>query len=76
MVGGSYQIELPWTSFLKVVDGKAVLVNIYGNKIRTYYSKNVIRVDWYSEKEESVLIQLSSEKSIIVNRNGGVVRTI
>jgi hypothetical protein len=62
--------------FLKVIDGKAVLVNIYGNKIRTYYSKNVIRVDWYSEKEESVLIQLSSEKSIIVNRNGGVVRTI
>ena len=62
--------------FLKVIDGKAVLVNIYGNKIRTYYSKNVIRVDWYSEKEESVLIQLSSGKSIIVNRNGNLVRTI
>jgi len=62
--------------FLKVVDGKAVLVNIYGNKIRTYYYKNVIRVDWHSEKEESVLIQLSSGKSIIVNRNGNLVRTI
>ena len=62
--------------FLKVIDGKAVLVNIYGNKIRIYYSKNVIRVDWFSEKEESVLIQLSTGKSVIISKYGNLVRTI
>lgn len=62
--------------FLKVVDGNAILVNIYGNKIRTYYSKNVIRVDWYSEKEESVLIQLFTGKRVIISKYGNLVRTI
>lgn len=62
--------------FLKVVDGKAVLVNIYGNKIRTYYTKDVIRVDWYDQKAETVQVQLSTGKIVIVNKNGGVVRTI
>ena len=63
--------------FLKIVDGKAVLVNIYGNKVRTYYTKgDAIRVDWYNQKDETVLVQLSSGKSLIMNKNGGVVRTI
>ena len=63
--------------FLKIVDGKAVLVNIYGNKVRTYYTKgDAIRVDWYNQKDETVLVQLSSGKSVIMNKNGGVVRTI
>ena len=62
---------------LKIVDGKAVLVNIYGNKVRTYYTKgDAIRVDWYNQKDETVLVQLSSGKSVIMNKNGGVVRTI
>ena len=64
-------------SFLKIVDGKAVLVNIYGNKVRTYYTKgDAVRVDWYNQKDETVLVQLSSGKSVIMNKNGGVVRTI
>ena len=63
--------------FLKIMDGKAVLVNIYGNKIRTYYTKgDAIRVDWYNQKEESVQVQLSNGKILILNKNGGVVRTI
>lgn len=34
--------------FLKIIEGKAVLVNVYGNKIRTYYTKgDAVRVDWY-----------------------------
>lgn len=63
--------------FLKVVNGNVVLVTDQGNKIRTYYSKgDATRVDWFSEKDETVLIQLSSGKSVIVNKNGSVVRTI
>lgn len=62
--------------FLKIEDGKVVLVNIYGNRIRTYYKGDVVRVDWYSEKDESVQIQLKSGKIVIINKNGGVVRTI
>ena len=62
--------------FLKIVDGKAVLVNIYGNKVRTYYTKgDAVRVDWYNQKDETVLVQLSG-KSVIMNKNGGIVRTI
>ena len=62
--------------FLKIDNGKVVLVNIYGNKIRTYYTKgDALRADWYSEKDETVIIQLLG-RSIIVNKNGGVVRTI
>jgi len=63
--------------FLKVVGGKVVLMNIYGNKIRTYYSKtDALRADWFSEKDETVIIQLSSGKSVIINKNASVVRTI
>ena len=63
--------------FLKVVGGNVVLMTIQGNKVRTYYSKgDATRVDWYSEKDESIIIQLSTGKSVIVNKNGGVVRTI
>ena len=63
--------------FLKVVGGNVVLMTIQGNKVRTYYSKgDSTRVDWYSEKDESVIIQLATGKSVIVNKNGGVVRTI
>ena len=63
--------------FLKVVSGNVVLVTDQGNKVRTYYTKgDATRVDWYSEKEESVIIQLSSGKSVIINKNGGIVRTI
>ncbi len=62
---------------LKVVGGNVVLMTIQGNKVRTYYSKgDATRVDWYSEKDESVIIQLATGKSVIVNKNGGVVRTI
>ena len=54
--------------FLKIVDGKAVLMNIYGNKIRTYYAKNdAVRVDWYNQKDESVQVQLSSGRILILN---------
>ena len=63
--------------FLKIVDGKAVLVNVYGNKIRTYYSKNdAVRVDWFDQKSESVQVQLSTGEILILNKNGGIVRTI
>ena len=63
--------------FLKIVDGKAVLVNVYGNKIRTYYTKgDAIRVDWYNQKEESVQVQLSSGKILLINKNAGIIRTI
>ena len=63
--------------FLKIVDGKAVLVNIYGNKIRTYYAKNdAVRVDWYNQKDESVQVQLSTGKILLINKNGGIIRTI
>jgi hypothetical protein len=63
--------------FLKVVNGNVLLVNIQGNLVRTYYKKgDVTRADWYSQKDESCLIQLSSGKSVIINKNGGVVRTI
>ena len=63
--------------FLKVVNGNVVLVTDQGNKVRTYYSKgDATRVDWFSEKEETVIVQLSSGKSVIINKNGGVVRTI
>ena len=54
--------------FLKIDHGKMVLVNISGNKIRTYYTKgDALRADWYSEKDETVLIQLSTNKSVISN---------
>jgi len=63
--------------FLKVVNGNVLLVNIQGNLVRTYYKKgDATRVDWYSQKDESCLIQLASGKSVILNKNGGVVRTI
>jgi hypothetical protein len=63
--------------FLKVVSGNVLLVNIQGNLVRTYYNKgDVTRVDWYLEKEESVIIQLSSGKSVIINKNASVIRTI
>ena len=63
--------------FLKVVNGNVVLATDQGNKVRTYYSKgDATRVDWYQEKEETVLVQLSSGKSVIINKNGGIVRTI
>jgi len=63
--------------FLKIVDGKAVLVNVYGNKIRTYYTKgDAVRVDWFDQKAESVQVQLSNGKILILNKNGGIVRTI
>jgi len=63
--------------FLKIINEYVVLVNIYRNKIRTYYTKDDgVRVDWYSEKEESVQIQLKSGKILVINKNGGVVRTI
>ena len=62
---------------LKIVNGKAVLVNVYGNKIRTYYNKgDAIFVDWYREKEESIQVQLSGGKILLKNKNGGIVRTI
>jgi len=63
--------------FLKIVDGKAVLLNVFGNKVRTYYIKgDAVRVDWYNQKDETVLVQLSSGKSLIMNKNGGIVRTL
>ncbi len=63
--------------FLKIVDGKVVLVNIYGNKVRTYYTKgDAVRADWYSEKDESCQVQLKNGKIILINKNGGVIRTI
>lgn len=63
--------------FLKIVDGKVVCVNIQGNKVRTYYTKgDATRADWYNQKAESVIIQLSTGKSVIINRNGNLVRTI
>jgi len=63
--------------FLKVVNGNVLLVNIQGNLVRTYYKRgDATRVDWYSVKEESVQIQLNNGKIVIVNKNGGVVRTI
>ena len=63
--------------FLKVVNGNVLLVNIQGNLVRTYYKKgDATRVDWFSEKEETVLVQLSTGKSVIINKNGSVVRTI
>lgn len=63
--------------FLKVVNGNVVLVNIQGNLIRAYYRKgDANRVDWYDQKAESVQIQLTSGKIVIINKNGGIVRTI
>ena len=63
--------------FLKVVNGNVLLVNIQGNLVRTYYKKgDATRVDWFSEKEETALVQLSTGKSVIINKNGGIVRTI
>jgi len=63
--------------FLKVVGGNVLLVNIQGNLVRTYYKKgDATRADWYSKEQESVIIQLSSGKNVIINKNGGVVRTI
>jgi len=63
--------------FLKVVNGNVVLVTDQGNKVRTYYTKgDATRVDWFSEKDETVLVQLSTGKSVIINKNGGTVRTI
>ena len=63
--------------FLKIVDGKAVLVNIQGNLVRTYYNKgDATRVDFYDAKAETVIVQLSSGKSLIINKNCGIVRTL
>ena len=63
--------------FLKVVNGNVVLMTIHGNKVRTYYTKgNATRADFFSAKDESVIIQLSTGKSVIINKNGGIVRTI
>ncbi len=63
--------------FLKVINGNVVLVTDQGNKVRTYYSKgDATRVDWFSEKDETVIIQISTGKSVVVNKNGGVVRTV
>ena len=63
--------------FLKIDNGKVVLVSYYGNQIRTYYTKgDAVRVDWYNEKEESVQIQLANGKIVIVNKNGGIVKTV
>jgi len=63
--------------FLKIVNGNVVLVNEQRNQIRTYWNKGgCIRVDWYKEEEESVQIQLSNGKLVLVNKNGSVIRTV
>jgi len=63
--------------FLKVVNGSVLLVNIQGNLVRTYYKKgDATRVDWYSKEQESVIIQLSSGKNVIISKYGNLVRTI
>jgi len=63
--------------FLKLLNGNVELVNIQRNHVRTYWNKgDCIRVDWYKKEEESVQLQLSTGKVVIVNKNGNVVRTI
>ena len=63
--------------FLKVVDGNVLCVNIHGNLVRSYYKKgDAVRADWYSEKEETTQIQLSSGKIVIINKNASIVRVI
>jgi hypothetical protein len=63
--------------FLKIVTGNVKCVNREGNLVRSYWTKGgCIRVDWYSEKEETVQLQLSNGKLVIVNKNGSVIKTI
>jgi hypothetical protein len=63
--------------FLKIEKGNVKLVTDQRNTVRTYWNKgNCTRVDWYSEEEESVQLQLSSGKVVVVNKNGGVIRTM
>ena len=63
--------------FLRIKDGNVQMVTTNSNVIRTYWTKgNCIRGDWYKRDEESVQIQLSTGKIVLVNKNGSIIRTL
>jgi hypothetical protein len=63
--------------FLRIKNGNVHLVTTNGNVIRTYWTKgNCIRADWYKFTEESVQLQLSTGMIVLVNKNGGIIRTM
>ncbi len=62
---------------LRIKNGIVELMNISGQRIRTYYNKgDAERVDWYEEDKKSVQVQLKSGKVLIINGNCQVVKTI
>ena len=64
-------------NILRIKNGNVELMNISGQRIRTFYNKgDAERVDWYEEDKESVQVQLKSGKVLIINRNCQVVKTI
>lgn len=64
-------------NILRIKNGNTELMNIAGQRIRTFYNKgDAERVDWYEEDKESVQVQLKSGKVLIINRNCQVVKTI
>jgi len=62
-------------NLLRLKNGNVELINPGNQVIRHYYSKgNCIRVDWFEEKDESILLQLSDGKILIMNRGCQVVK--
>jgi hypothetical protein len=62
---------------LRVKNGNVELMNISGQRIRTYYNKgDAERVDWYEEVKKSVQVQLKRGTVLIINSNCQVVKTI
>ena len=62
---------------LRIKNGRAELMSITSQRIRTYYNKgDAERVDWYDEDKKSVQVQLKSGKVLIINGNCQVIKTI
>lgn len=64
-------------NLLRLKDGKVDLINSGGQTVKHYYSKgDCVRCDWYEEKEESVQVQLSNGKILIINRGCQVIKIL
>lgn len=62
---------------LKVEKGCVYLINSSGQKARIYYTKgDCTRADWYEIENESVQLQLSDGKVVLVNKSCQVYRRL
>ena len=62
---------------LRIKNGTVELMNISGQRIKTYYNKSdAQRVDWYDEEKKSIQVQLTNGKVLIINSSCQIVKTI